>query len=275
MTYPIALTIAGSDSGGGAGVQADLKTFHTFQVFGTCAVTAVTAQNTLGVSAVHEVPPGIVRKQLDAVATDLPPSATKTGMLANAATIEAVVEGILAHGLKNVVVDPVCIATSGHRLLDRDAEEVLLRRLVPLATLLTPNLAEASALLGHPVQDESQMRVAARELVEAGAGAVLIKGGHLPGDLAIDVFSDGDIERTWQRERIDTSSTHGTGCTLSAAVAAGLAHGRPLLDTIHHAVEFTANAIRQAPGLGSGNGPVNHFLKPELGAPAVVPTIQD
>lgn len=263
MTYPIALTIAGSDSGGGAGVQADLKTFHAFSVFGTCGITAVTAQNTLGVSAVHEVPAAIVRSQIDAVATDLTPAATKTGMLATVATIEAVVDGIRAHGLTNIVVDPVFVATSGQRLLDADAQEALLRLLVPLATLLTPNIAETTALVGHPVTDEAQMRDAAQHLLEAGAGAVLVKGGHLPGGMAIDIFCDGEVELVWKRPRIDTSSTHGTGCTLSAAVTAGLALGQPLRDAVHNAVEFTAHAIRQAPGLGSGNGPLNHFLTPE------------
>lgn len=266
MKYPIALTIAGSDSGGGAGVQADLKTFRAFEVYGCSAITGVTAQNTLGVFAIQQIPADIVRAQIDAVATDLAPAATKTGMLANAATIEVAAESIRAHSLANVVVDPVLVATSGERLVEADAEDAFLRQLVPLATLLTPNLDEAAALVGKPVRDRTEMSDAARCLVEAGASAVLVKGGHLPGNVMRDLLFDGQDELFWERERIDTTATHGSGCTLSAAIAAGLAHGRPLRDAIEQAIDFTARAIRHAPDIGSGNGPLNHFLAPKQDA---------
>ena len=259
---PVALTIAGSDSGGGAGVQADLKTFHAFGVFGTSAVTAVTAQNTLGVTAVHPVPPTVVRAQIDAVAVDLRPRALKTGMLATAELVATVAEAIAAHGLDTYVVDPVMVAASGHRLLEPDAEATLARRLLPLAALVTPNLREAALLTGADVTSLAAMREAARHLVKMGAGAALVKGGHLPWGEAADVFWDGDEERVWHRPRIATRHVHGTGCTLSAAVAAGLARGIPLLDAVDAAVDFVARAIASAPGLGSGGGPINHFAGP-------------
>ena len=257
-TLPVAITIAGSDSGGGAGIQADLKTFHQFGVFGTSVVTAVTAQNTLGVTAVHAIPLDVVRAQLDAVAPDLGPVAAKTGMLATAALVREVAEGVERHGLDQYVLDPVMVATSGDRLLDTDAEAELRHRLLPLATLVTPNLHEAGILTGRPVLDEDAMRRASRMLVELGAGAALVKGGHLEGE-AVDILWDGEVERVWRRERIPTRHTHGTGCTLSAAVAAGLARGLELEDAVDRALRFVAAAIASAPGLGSGHGPVYHF----------------
>jgi hydroxymethylpyrimidine/phosphomethylpyrimidine kinase len=256
---PIALTIAGSDSGGGAGIQADLKTFHAFRVFGTSAVTAITAQNTRGVTAVHPIPLDVVRAQIDAVADDLPPAAVKTGMLATADLTGAVCDAIRHHGLGNYVMDPVMVATSGHRLLEPEAEQALRTQLLPLSTLVTPNLHEARILTGLPVLDVEGMAEAARVLVEMGAGAALVKGGHLDEGEAIDLYWDGASERTWHRQRIQTSDTHGTGCTLSAAAAAGLAHGLPLAEAADQAVDFVARAIRAAPGLGQGHGPVNHF----------------
>lgn len=255
---PIALTVAGSDSGGGAGIQADLKTFHQLGVYGTSVVTAITAQNTLGVSAVHPVPLDVVRAQLDAVVDDLRPRALKSGMLATAELVGLVAEGIRAHALEGYVLDPVMVATSGDRLLDADAEAGLRDRLLPLAALVTPNLHEAGILVGEPVRTEDEMRSAARALVEMGAGAALVKGGHLAGE-AVDLLWDGFRERVWRRPRIDTRHTHGTGCTLSAAVAAGLARGLDLVDAVHRALTFVARAIETAPGLGRGHGPVNHF----------------
>lgn len=257
--FPIALTIAGSDSGGGAGIQADLKTFHAFRVFGTSAVTAITAQNTRGVTAVHPVPLEVVRAQIDAVADDLPPAAVKTGMLATAQLARAVGEAIRERELPNYVMDPVMVATSGDRLLESDAEEALQIELLPLTSLITPNLHEARILTGLPVRDLDGMSAAARVLVEMGAGAALVKGGHLEEGEAVDVLWDGAAERIWHRQRIQTSDTHGTGCTLSAAAAAGLAHGLPLAEAVDQAIDFVARAIQMAPGFGQGHGPVNHF----------------
>jgi hydroxymethylpyrimidine/phosphomethylpyrimidine kinase len=258
---PIALTIAGSDSGGGAGIQADLKTFHAFGVFGTSAVTAVTAQNTLGVFAVHPIPVGVVRAQLDALATDLPPRAIKTGMLANAELVEAVGVGIREHESAGYVMDPVMVATSGDRLLDPDAEAALAKHLIPLATVVTPNLHEARILTGREVRTVDDARACSRALVELGASAALVKGGHLEGDEAVDVLWDGTDEHVWRRPRMETRSTHGTGCTLSAAIAAGLAHGRPLVTAVDQAIQYVARAIYSAPGLGGGRGPLNHFAR--------------
>jgi len=255
---PVALTIAGSDSGGGAGIQADLKTFQAFGVFGTSAVTAITAQNTVGVSAVHPVPLDVVRAQIDSVVPDLAPAAVKTGMLATAELVRVVADAISRYGLDRYVLDPVMVATSGDRLLDEDAEASLAHELLPLAAVVTPNLHEAAILTGAPVENLDDMRVAARTLVEMGAGAALLKGGHLEGD-AMDLLWDGSREHIWRKDRIDTPHTHGTGCTLSAAIAAGLAKGRELEDAVGRAVDFVGRAIASAPGLGKGHGPVNHF----------------
>lgn len=258
QALPIALTIAGSDSGGGAGIQADLKTFHAFGVYGTSAITAVTAQNTTGVVSIHAIPSHDVRAQIDAVVTDLRPAALKTGMLATAQLVTTVAAAIREHGLDRVVVDPVMVSTSGDRLLAEDAERSVVTELLPLATLLTPNLEETSILSGIRVVDVHTMRTAAVDLVDRGVAAVLVKGGHLAGD-AVDLFWDGTTERLWSRPRIDTRHTHGTGCTLSAAIAAGLAHGRDLITSIDAATRFIRRAIADAPGLGHGRGPVNHF----------------
>ena len=255
---PIALTIAGSDSGGGAGIQADLKTFQAFGVFGTSALTAVTVQNTRGVSGVHAIPVDVVQAQIAAVAEDLPPAACKTGMLATAELVRAVAASIRAHHLPNYVLDPVMVATSGDPLLAADAVRTIVEELLPLAALVTPNLPEAAILVGERVDDEAGMRHAARALVEMGAGAALLKGGHLAGDELADVLYDGREWRVWRRPRIDTPHTHGTGCTLSAAVAAGLAHGRPLARAVDDALDYVARAIAAAPGLGAGHGPLNH-----------------
>jgi len=256
---PIALTIAGSDSGGGAGIQADLKTFHQFGVFGTSVVTAVTAQNTVGVRKIHTVPMEDVRAQLDAVSTDLRPAAFKTGMLGSAALIRVVAAGVREHALLNYVMDPVMVATSGDRLLEEDAVAQLMEELLPLATLVTPNLHEAAILTGTPVATLSDMRRAAHGLVENGVNAALIKGGHLDGE-AVDLLWDGHREQVWRRPRINTDQTHGTGCTLSAAITAGLARGSELYVAVDRAVGFVHRAIAAAPGLGDGHGPVNHFV---------------
>jgi hydroxymethylpyrimidine/phosphomethylpyrimidine kinase len=256
----IALTIAGSDSGGGAGIQADLKTFHQFGVFGTSVVTAVTAQNTVGVRAWQALPATLVLQQIDAVADDLPPAAVKSGMLGSAELVEVVAAGIERRSLPNYVLDPVMVATSGDRLLDRDAEQLIARRLVPLAALVTPNLGEAAILVGEAVRDADEMERAGRALVQGGAQAALVKGGHLAGDEIVDVLVTAGAVRRFIRTRLDTTSTHGTGCTLSAAVAAGLAHGRPLERAVADALDFVSRAIAAAPGLGHGHGPLNHFV---------------
>jgi len=258
----IALSIAGSDSGGGAGIQADLKTFHQFGVFGTTALTAVTAQNTQGVGAWTALPAALVTRQLDALADDLPPHAVKSGMLGSAEVVEAVAAAITRHHLPNYVLDPVMVATSGDRLLDRDAERLVSQKLVPLATLVTPNLAEAQAIVGETVATPDQMLEAARALVRLGARAALVTGGHLPGNQLVDVLVMEAVERRFEHARIATTSTHGTGCTLSAAIAAGLAHGRPLLQAVADGIDFVQRAIAAAPGLGrnGGHGPLNHFV---------------
>ena len=259
---PIALTIAGSDSGGGAGIQADLKTFHAFGVFGTSAITAVTAQNTVGVRAVHPIPASVVRAQIDAVADDLRPAAIKTGMLATLELVGTVAEAIADLDLgANYVLDPVMVASSGDRLLDRDAERAMIGRLVPLSRIVTPNLDECAILVGHAVLTVDDMEAAAGALVAEGARAALVKGGHLEGDEVADVLHDGRELRVFRRPRIATRGAHGTGCTLSAAIAAGLARGRDLLPAVQDALEFVQRALASAPGLGSGSGPLDHFVE--------------
>jgi hydroxymethylpyrimidine/phosphomethylpyrimidine kinase len=259
----IALTIAGSDSGGGAGIQADLKTFHQFGVFGTSAVTAVTAQNTVGVLDWQALPAALVGRQIDALAPDLPPDAVKSGMLGSAAIIETVAQRIAEYGLPNYVLDPVMVATSGDRLLDRDAETLIVRRLVPLALLVTPNLNEAEILVDAKVRTPEQMERAGQELIDLGARAALIKGGHLAHtDTIVDVLVQKSEVRRFTHPRIETTSTHGTGCTLSAGIAAGLALGRSLEQSVTDALDFVHRAIAAAPGLGrkEGHGPLNHFV---------------
>ncbi|HMI48950.1 MAG TPA: bifunctional hydroxymethylpyrimidine kinase/phosphomethylpyrimidine kinase [Gemmatimonadaceae bacterium] len=256
----IALTIAGSDSGGGAGIQADLKTFQRFRVFGTTAITAVTAQNTHGVISWDAVSPAMVRAQIDAVAEDLFPGAFKSGMLANAGIASAVAAAIRDHSLQNYVLDPVMVATSGDVLLEPDAIEVIRLELVPRAALVTPNIHEATILTGETIDDEDSMAQAAEILVkDMGARAALIKGGHLDsGDRVVDVLYDGDI-RTFRGQRLETTNTHGTGCTLSAAITAQLANGESLHAAVRRAIDYVHNAIATAPGLGSGHGPLNHL----------------
>jgi hydroxymethylpyrimidine/phosphomethylpyrimidine kinase len=255
----IALTIAGSDSGGGAGIQADLKTFARFGVFGTSALTAVTAQNTFGVRAWERVSPALVRAQVDAVAEDLRPAAVKSGMLADAAVVYAVAGGIAAHSLSPYVLDPVMAATSGDPLLEPDAIAAIVEQLVPLATLVTPNLDEVALLVGERPDDAEGMEHAARRLVTAlGARAVLVKGGHLAGDDLVDVLFDGRRVRRYVHPRVRTTSTHGTGCTLSAAITALLARGEPLERAVEGGLDYVARAIARAPAIGGGHGPLEH-----------------
>ncbi len=257
-----ALTIAGSDSSGGAGIQADLKTFEALGVFGTSAVTAVTAQNTTGVSRVDVLAPEAVTAQIDAVASDFSLGAVKTGMLASAEIVHAVADAVERLGLAPLVVDPVMVATSGDALLAPDAVEAYRQRLFPLATVLTPNTHEAEALVGWPVRTLDDARRAAAELRASGADAVLVKGGHLEGEPdAVDVLADAEGERVYRSERIDTTSTHGTGCTLASAIAAYLASGADLRDAITGAKKYLTEAIRHAPDLGAGHGPVRHLWR--------------
>jgi hydroxymethylpyrimidine/phosphomethylpyrimidine kinase len=256
----IALTIAGSDSGGGAGIQADLKTFQQFGVFGTSVLVALTAQNTRGVRAIEAVPDAMVSAQLIALAEDLPPAALKTGMLAEAGLVRLVARAIRENGWAPLVVDPVMVSTSGARLLTTEAEEVIREDLLPLAALVTPNLDEAAILTGRVVHDPLTMERAGATLLRFGAGAALIKGGHLSAETITDVLVTPSGIRHFTHRRIDTKSLHGTGCTLSAAITAGLALGHSLEDAVADGMDFVHRAIAAAPGLGSGFGPLNHMV---------------
>lgn len=251
------LTIGGSDSSGGAGIQADLKTFTVFRVYGMSAITALTAQNTVGVSGVLAVEPAFVRAQIDAVAEDVGVDAAKTGMLANREIIEAVAAAVRAHRIAPLVVDPVMVAQSGARLLEADARAALLESLLPLAAVVTPNLPEAAALLERPVETIADMRDAAERLVRAGAAAALVKGGHLAGGDAVDVLHDGTALHELRAPRIATPHTHGTGCMTAAALAACLARGMPLLEAAREAKRFISAAIAGGLALGRGCGPAN------------------
>ena len=253
-----ALTIAGSDSGGGAGIQADLKTFAALGVYGTSALTAVTAQNTLGVTGVQELPPDMVASQIDAVVSDIGADAVKTGMLANSGIIRVVAGKVNEHGLPNLVVDPVMVAKGGDPLLQEEAVDALRTLLVPLALVVTPNLPEASVLVGYRVATLEQARRAARDIVGMGSRSVVVKGGHLEGD-AVDVFYDGSEFREFSSPRVYTTSTHGTGCTFASAIAAGLANGMGVEEAVGQAKAYVTEAIRRAVPIGSGHGPLNHF----------------
>jgi hydroxymethylpyrimidine/phosphomethylpyrimidine kinase len=255
---PRALTIAGSDSGGGAGIQADLKVFFANGCHGMSALTALTAQNTVGVTGIHPVPPEFVVAQIDAVATDIGVDAAKTGMLATADIVDAAAGAIRAHNIGNLVVDPVFVSKSRDHLLDADAVSALRERLCPLAEVITPNLYEAAGLIGR---DEAttleEMRDTARALHELGPRSVLVKGGHLSGDRAVDVFFDGNDVTEIEGPRFDTEDTHGTGCALSAAIAARLAHGDDTLAAVRFAKDFVSGAIEHSIRIGKGFGPVN------------------
>ena len=256
----IALTIAGSDSGGGAGIQADLKTFQQFGVFGTSVIVALTAQNTREVRAVETVPEAMVSAQITALAEDLPPAALKTGMLAEAALVRLVARAIRENGWAPLVVDPVMVSTSGARLLSTEAEEVVREDLLPLAALVTPNLDEAAILTGRVVHDVPTMERAGATLLRFGAGAALIKGGHLSGQTITDVLVTPSGIRHFSRPRLETGSVHGTGCTLSAAITAGLALERMLERAVEDGLDFVHRAIAAAPRLGGGHGPLNHSV---------------
>ena len=255
---PVALTIAGSDSGGGAGIQADLKTFSANGVYGMSAVTSVTAQNTLGVQAVHNLPPEAVAAQIDSVLSDIGAQANKTGMLANAQIIAAVADTLRAYPDIPLVVDPVMIAKSGDALLESEAVSTLVEKLVPLATVVTPNLDEAKALTGIDASDLEGMKAIGRKLFDMGPGHVLVKGGHLAGP-ATDVLFDGAAFETFEAERIDTRCTHGTGCTFASAITAGLAKGASVAEAVGGAKTYLTGALRHAVPLGGGHGPVHHF----------------
>lgn len=252
-----ALTIGGSDPSGGAGIQADLKTFHRFGVYGEAAITLVTVQNTERVSHVELMPPVLVAQQVEAVIGDIPPRAAKTGALGSADIVEAVAS--LARSFRfPLVVDPVMISKHGARLLDDRAAEALKTVLLPFAALVTPNVPEAEALAGIEIASEEQMKAAAVRILEGGCEAVLVKGGHLAGD-PVDILHTRDGVEIFRYPRIASRHTHGTGCTYSAAITAGLALGRPLAEAVRSAREYLQEAIRTAPGLGRGSGPVNHF----------------
>jgi hydroxymethylpyrimidine/phosphomethylpyrimidine kinase len=254
----VALTVAGSDSGGGAGIQADLRTFAAHRVHGTSALTAVTAQNSLGVTAWTALDPAMVIAQIEAVATDMPLAAVKTGMLASAAIVRVVADTVSRLRLSPLVVDPVMVAKSGDRLLDPAAERAYVEELFPRATLVTPNLHEAAALLGRPVQDLPAMRQAAQDLRARGPRAVLVKGGALAGD-AVDVFFDGDRLVELPGKRVDTPNVHGAGCTLSAAIAARLALGHELLEAVRGAKEYLTQGLRRSFAVGRGRGIPDHL----------------
>jgi hydroxymethylpyrimidine/phosphomethylpyrimidine kinase len=256
-----ALTIAGSDSGGGAGIQADLKTFAAHGVFGTTAITAVTAQNTLGVVCWQALPADLVTAQIEAIAGDLGADAVKIGMLANAAIVEAVVAAIGALELPHVVVDPVMMAKGGDRLLDDEAVGAIRSELLAVAHVLTPNVPEAEVLSGTVIRSVADMRRAGHRILASGPRVVVVKGGHLETESSIDVVctAAGDFEVA--RPRIQGRHTHGTGCTLSSAIAANLARGLPDREAIEAAREYLDGAIRHAPGLGKGHGPLNHFWR--------------
>jgi hydroxymethylpyrimidine/phosphomethylpyrimidine kinase len=262
MKTSIAVTIAGSDSSGGAGIQADLKTFAALGVYGATVITAVTAQNTRGVSAIHDVPPDFITAQIDAVFSDLSVGAVKIGMLSQPATIEAVAAGLDRHKVQNVVLDPVMVATSGDRLLAAEAVELLRRLLIPRALVLTPNLPEAAALLDAPMATtEPEMREQAERLLALGARAVLLKGGHANGPESVDFLVEAHAVARLAAGRIPTSNVHGTGCTLSAAIAAGLAKGLKLDEAVREAKAYVTAAIAAAGRLtvGGGAGPLHHF----------------
>lgn len=254
------LSIAGSDSSGGAGIQADIKAVTALGGYAATAITAITVQNTKGVSAVHPVPTDIVAGQIEAVLTDVGADAIKTGMLATAEVIETVIKALDEHGdpIIPLVVDPVMVATSGDRLIDEAAVEAVRDRLLPRATLITPNVPEAEALTGGRIEDMESQQAAAEMLLEMGARAALVKGGHMEGDIIIDVLATRNGVRLFTRPRIRTRQTHGTGCTLASAIAALLAQGLPMDRAVEEAGDYLHEAIQRAPGFGEGHGPVNH-----------------
>ncbi|HEY0885343.1 MAG TPA: bifunctional hydroxymethylpyrimidine kinase/phosphomethylpyrimidine kinase [Ramlibacter sp.] len=264
--YPRVLSIAGSDSGGGAGIQADLKTIAALGCYGMTAITALTAQNTTGVRAIHGVPPQMLADQIDAVVDDIGVDAVKIGMLHAPEIVRTVASAIERHRLQRVVLDPVMIATSGAVLIGEDAVSVLVRELFPKALVVTPNLDEAALLVGRPLGNEADMEAAARQLLEMGARAVLVKGGHLAGDIVSDLLLERGGEPCWTRgARIASPNTHGTGCTLSSAIAAHLALGAALPEAVQRAREYVRGALQAGANVrtGAGSGPLNHSWAPQ------------
>ena len=264
-TYTAVLTIAGSDSGGGAGIQADLKTFSALGCFGTSAITAITVQNTRGVFGIHSVPPDIVRDQINVVMEDIRPAAIKIGMVHSAALARSIAEALRKYRVP-VVLDPVMVATSGDKLIEDNTIEVLKRELFPLADLITPNLDEAQLLTGMTIQHTDDMRVAAHRLIQSGSNAVLVKGGHLRGEVVTDVYLDSaGKEKIFRSPYVLTTNTHGTGCTLSSAIAAYRARGLMWIDAIAEARQYVHEALVEGKSVrtGSGSGPLNHFFNPQ------------
>ncbi len=261
MSRPIALTIAGSDPGGGAGIQADLKTFSALGVYGMAAITALTAQNTREVTGVSEVPAEFVAKQIDTLFADITPDAVKTGMLANVDVIRVVAAKAREHRFQNLVVDPVMVAKSGDRLLREDAVKALREELLPAAFVVTPNIPEASEILGRTIETVEQMRKAARQLHEMGAVNVVVKGGHLSGESATDILFDGKRYHEYSARRVPTKNTHGTGCTFASAIAAHLARGETVAEAVQLAKSYLTGAIERAYDVGHGHGPVHHFWR--------------
>lgn len=267
-TYPVVLSIAGSDSSGGAGIQADIKTFAALGVYGATAITAITAQNTLGVHAQHAIPPQMVHDQIVATMDDLAPSVVKIGMLANVAIVDSVAEALSSYSTP-IILDPVIVSTSGHRLLSAEAEKSIIRLLLPMTELLTPNIPEMEALADMPIATLDEKMRAAEQLFRYGAKAILLKGGHEQGDAKCDILftqtAAGIQSTTFTSETIDTRNTHGTGCTLSSAIAAYVARGCNIAEAIFNAKEFVTEAIRHGADIriGHGFGPVNHGFNPQ------------
>lgn len=258
-----ALTIAGSDSGGGAGIQADLKTFQAFNVFGTSVITSVTSQNTLGVHSINDVPSSIVADQIDMIMEDIGTDAAKIGMVSNKAIIDVIADRVKKHKIEKLVIDPVMIAKSGARLLKENVEKVLIEKLLPTASLITPNVFEAEIISGAKIRDIEDAKESARTIHRMGIKIVLLKGGHIPGEKAIDILFDGKEYTYYESERIDTKNTHGTGCTFSAAITAGLSKGMDIYNAVKVAKEYITRAIKNAPSnIGTGHGPLNHNIKP-------------
>ncbi len=260
MAIPKSLSIAGSDSGGGAGIQADLKTFSAHRVYGASVITSVTAQNTLTVSAIQNISTKVIEKQIEAVMSDIKPHTVKTGMLSTSAIIDTVARSLKKYGVRKLVVDPVMISKSGAVLLERRAVKSLVDKLLPLALVVTPNIPEAEALSGVAIGDIRDMEEAARIIFRMGAKFVVVKGGHLKSS-ATDIAFDGRFFYYFESVRLKKKNTHGTGCTFSAAIAANLAYGKNPIEAIHAAKQYITNAIKYSYSIGKGHGPVNHFFK--------------
>ena len=267
-TYKKVLTIAGSDSGGGAGIQADLKTISSLGCYGTSVITAITAQNTLGVTGIHPIPADIVRKQLDAVLSDIGTDSVKTGMLHSAEIIKTVAKTLKKFRLKKIVLDPVMVATSGDMLIENNTVDALTEYLFPLAEIITPNIPEAEILTGKKIIDRDDMIDSALKLLDYGSESVLLKGGHLNGEILYDIYIHRDRRddiRIFSNKFISTNNVHGTGCTLSSAIASFMAHGFETEDAVEKAIIYLHGAIQHGKDYrtGHGNGPVNHFYKPK------------